>query len=116
MRRVDACNLVTQAEIASRVKLSRQAINHYVSGKRGPGGFPPPACNIDDDERSTMWNWCEVASWFHQNDMIREEQLNEALVLDLINSWLEIERQKCLNPAQAARIFEGLGSEDCACP
>ncbi|MFT7639242.1 MAG: hypothetical protein ACI9G1_000973, partial [Pirellulaceae bacterium] len=39
--RIDTCNLVTQAEIARRVNRSRETIRQYISGDRGPGGFPP---------------------------------------------------------------------------
>src|SRR4051794_13075881 len=39
---VDECNMVTQAEIARRIKRSRQLVHQYITGQRGPGGFPPP--------------------------------------------------------------------------
>ena len=38
--RVDQCDLVTQSEIARRIHRSRQLVNQYITGGRGPGGFP----------------------------------------------------------------------------
>ncbi len=50
VRYVDECNLVTQAEIARRIKRSRQLVNQYITGKRGPGGFPGPDCTITEEK------------------------------------------------------------------
>lgn len=40
--RVDQCDLVTQAEIARRIGRTRQLVNQYISGERGPGAFHRP--------------------------------------------------------------------------
>ena len=68
--RIDVCNLVTQSEIAHKIGRTRQLVHQYVTGERGPGGFPPPACNVSDDADSPLWYWCEVAYWLYQNNMI----------------------------------------------
>ena len=57
--RVDECNLVTPAEIARRIGRSRQLIHQYMTGKRGPGGFPAPECNLTDG--APLWAWCAVS-------------------------------------------------------
>lgn len=114
VRRIDSCNLVTQAEIATRTGRSRQVIHNYVNGNRGPGGFPPPVCHIDDDH-APLWYWCEVASWLSEHDMISKEDQDQALVVDLVNNLLDLQRQKCLAPETAAMIFESLGALDCEC-
>jgi hypothetical protein len=112
VRRVDACNLVTQAEIALRCKRSRQVIHAYINGKRGPGGFPPPACHI---EETPMWMWCEVARWLYEHDMISEDDRDQALIFDLINSLLDFQHQKCVSPETAEEILRELGPADCEC-
>ena len=38
--RVDTCNLVTQADIARKIGRTRQLVHQYITGRRGPGGFP----------------------------------------------------------------------------
>ena len=103
VRRVDHCGLVTQAEIAKRINYSRQAIAYYIKGERGPGGFPPPACYIDD-EQAPLWNWCEVAQWMKDNQLIDDKKLEEALVIDMINERLESRRHQALNPELVKRI------------
>lgn len=49
-------DLVTIDDIAERAGRSSQAVSHWVTGKRGPGGFPAPVLN-------RMWSWAQVAQW-----------------------------------------------------
>ncbi len=104
--RVDECDLVTQAEIGRRVGRSRQVINQYISGKRGPGGFPPPTCEITDG--TSLWLWSEVAYWLRQNDMIKEQDLVDARDRDAINAILDYQRQMQLEPAAFEELSESL--------
>ena len=69
--RVDTCNVVTQADIARKIGRTRQLVHQYITGQRGPGGFPAPVCNITDGV--PLWFWCEVAYWLRQNDMISHD-------------------------------------------
>lgn len=94
--RVDFCNLVTQSDIARRIGRTRQLVHQYIRGARGPGGFPPPACEIC--EESPLWYWCEVAHWLRRNDMIQEAVLREAQEVDSINAVLEVQRQRVAIP------------------
>ncbi len=110
--RVDYCNLVTQADIARKIGVSRQVINNYIAGKRGPGGFPPPACDITDD--SPLWYWCEVAYWLYQNDMIREEVLRDAQEVSIINSVLELQYQRGIEPGLTEEIYRFITSLETA--
>lgn len=93
--RVDECDLVTPAEIARRINRSRQLVYQYMTGKRGPGGFPPPACHLTVG--APLWLWCEVSFWLCQNDMIRPEQLHEAEVIATINNALGLVHQRGRN-------------------
>jgi hypothetical protein len=85
--RVDECNLVTQAEIARRIGRSRQLVHQYMIGERGPGGFPPPACQIAD--RAPLWTWCAVSQWLAANSLLRPEVSHNAVVIEAINYALE---------------------------
>lgn len=106
--RVDECTLVTPSEIARRIGRSRQLVHQYITGQRGPGGFPPPACMIT--ENAPFWSWCEVSFWLCQNDMIRPEEFREAEVIFAINNALDHAHQKGRNPElveEVARAVAG---------
>lgn len=110
VRRVDVCSLVTQAEIARRSNLTRQAINNYVIGKRGEG-FPAPVCNLHDDHNAPLWNWCEVAQWLSERQLLSSEVTDEAFGLDIINTHLERLYQKNARPGILSKIEASF--EDC---
>jgi transcriptional regulator with XRE-family HTH domain len=106
--RVDECDLVTQSDIARRIGRTRQQVHQYVTGERGPGGFPAPACQIA--EGAPLWQWCEVSYWLCQNDMIRPEQLREAEVIATINTALDLVHQRKRNPdlvEEVTRVIAG---------
>jgi hypothetical protein len=104
--RVDEFSLVTQAEIARKIGRSRQLVNQYITGVRGPGGFPGPACDITDG--FPLWRWCEVAQWLFQNGMIRETELRAAETVAVINSVLEFVYHRQLNPELVVELFSDL--------
>jgi predicted transcriptional regulator len=102
---VDARDLVTQAEIARRIGRTRQLVQQYIAGKRGPGGFPP-ACQVAGE--AALWMWCDVAYWLWRNDMIREEELHDAQQLAGINTVLELHRQQGLAPAFMHEVIQAI--------
>ncbi len=104
--RVDQCDLITQSEIARRIHRSRQLVNQYILGTRGPGGFPAPACNITD--RAPLWYWYEVAFWLWENNIIKEDDLRDAQNLTVINRVLELEYQRQLAPDRTQEIMDAL--------
>jgi hypothetical protein len=106
--RVDYCNLVTQSDIARRIKRSRQLVHQYMIGARGPGGFPPPACEISDE--APLWYWCEVAYWLWENNMIKEDVLRDAQEVDIINSVLELRHQQKMMPELTDEIMRTVQS------
>ena len=107
---IDECNLVTQAEIARRSNRSRQVVHQYITGQRGPGGFPGPDCYITDEK--PLWRWCEVADWLRQNDMIKEDTLRDAQLIATINSVLEYQHQRHLDPALTEEILQLMTAEE----
>jgi len=100
--RVDACDLVTPSEIARRIGRSRQLVFQYISGHRGPKGFPPPECHLS--EGAPLWGWCAVSSWLADHDMVRSEERLNAEVVAAINTSLEAARQRGRNPKLAKEI------------
>lgn len=102
--RVDGCNLVTQSDIARRIGRSRQTVHQYMIGSRGPGGFPPPACDLT--EAAPLWYWCEVAYWLSEHDMIKDHVLQEARDIDIINSVLELQHQKKVAPELTKEVID----------
>lgn len=102
--RVDTCNLVTQAEVARRLGRSRQNIEQYINGRRGPGGFPAPACNITEGQ--PLYYWCEVAYWACQHKLLSEKDNSEAQEIATLNTILELEHQKAIAPEMTAAMIE----------
>ncbi len=100
--RVDECNLVTQAEIARRINRSRQLVHQYMTGERGPGGFPPPECHLK--QGAPLWAWCAVSYWLSQNSIVRPEESWNAEVAAAINNWLEADRFRDRHPDLLTRI------------
>jgi len=109
--RVDYCNLVTQADIARKIGRSRQLVHQYMTGERGPGDFPSPACGIVDDV--PLWYWCEVADWLWQNNMVKEDVLRDAEEVEIINNVLELMRQKTMNPDLTAEVIRSISPQIC---
>jgi hypothetical protein len=104
--RVDDCNLVTQADIARKIGRHRQVVHQFITGTRGPGGFPAPSCQIDDS--SVLWRWCEVAHWLWQNGMLKENALRAAEDVDTINSVLDFVHKKHVDPSFVEEFFSEL--------
>lgn len=104
--RVDECDLVTPSEIARRIGRSRQLVQQYICGKRGPGGFPPPECHLTD--HAPLWAWCAVSYWLVQNNLLRPEVGWNAEVVEAINNFLERERQRQRHPKLLEEIQQGL--------
>ena len=92
VKSVDDCNLVSQADIARRIRRTRQQVGQYVAGTRGPGNFPGPDCYVS--EGHPLWMWCEVSYWLYQNGIIGENVLEEARVVAGINSVLDLIHQQ----------------------
>lgn len=106
--RVDYCDLVNLSDIARRIQRSRQLVHQYMNGNRGPGGFPPPSCEITDG--SPLWFWCEVANWLWQNDMIKENVLRDAEEVGVINAVLELENLRKVHSELTAEVIRTVGA------
>ncbi len=113
--RVDHCDLVTQSEIAQRADRHRQHIHQYIHGTRGPGGFPPPACDLT--EGKPLWYWCEVAHWLWTNGIVKEDVVRDARDVAQINSVLDYIRQREWDPGLTEEVSRIMTQDPCpACP
>jgi sulfite reductase alpha subunit-like flavoprotein len=57
---------VSVREIAERAKVTETSVRYWISGQRGPGGFPEPAVRR---ERLSLFSWAEVAAWLAWNKL-----------------------------------------------
>ena len=105
---VDECNLVTQSEIARRIHRTRQMVNQYITGRRGPGSFPAPEHHLADG--APLWLWSSVSAWLAENHIIRPDEYLSAQVIAAINTSLEQARQKKRNPALIKEISRELSA------
>jgi hypothetical protein len=51
---------VTVEEIAERAKVTSASVRYWISGERGPGGFPEPKVKR---RRASLYSWAEVSGW-----------------------------------------------------
>lgn len=54
-------DLVTVEDIAEKTRRSGQAVGHWITGERGPGGFPAPV--IHRSSRIKLYSWAQVSRW-----------------------------------------------------
>src|SRR5437764_7353594 len=50
-------DLVVTEEIAQRARVTSAAVRYWVSGERGPGGFPDP---VIKRQRASLYSWAQV--------------------------------------------------------
>jgi hypothetical protein len=59
-------DLVALTEIAERTDRTFAAVDHWATGRRGPGGFPEPRV---PRPRVSLYSWAEVAVWLEQHGL-----------------------------------------------
>jgi hypothetical protein len=84
-------DLVVNDEIAQRAKVTPAAARYWVSGDRGPGGFPDP---VVKRQRASLYSWAQVSAWLSAArlgavDYVAEET---ARACALINAALTVRR------------------------
>jgi len=81
-------DLVTEADIAKRLKRSRQTISLWVKrARRQQKPFPNPISRLSD--KSPMWRWFEVVEWLYCQRLVRNKQLlNLAKFIEHLNAVL----------------------------
>lgn len=74
VERVEFDELLTATAIAERIGRTRQSVQQLISGKRGPGGFPPPAEWVVGTK---VWEWLKVAGWVRETLGIEQLRASE---------------------------------------
>lgn len=84
--RIEPDDLVSAAEIASRLGVSRQNVAQLISGERGHERlpFPLPASHLTT--RTRLWRWSEVVAWYGKADA---DEVERARWIALENRRLE---------------------------
>jgi hypothetical protein len=65
-------DLVSISDIGRRVGVNRETVRFWVSGKRGPGGFPRPRDVVGGNIQ--VWDWASVALWLCRNYAFGDER------------------------------------------
>jgi hypothetical protein len=111
--RVEPDELVSSAEIATRVGLNRETIRLYATGRRGPGTFPPPVARLRS--RSPLYRWTDVAPWLaHHGGTAAAHstaQLETATLIGMLNAAFDL-RRLAPRTAEHASLREVLGEID----
>lgn len=93
-------HLVTLADIAERMSMTRQAVSLLMLGERGPGDFPKPILKISN--KSPLWRWSSIAEWFYQQGKITDHDvIDNANTVEDINSALELRNKKAFTHRQS---------------
>lgn len=82
VRHVEPDDLVTQADIASRLGRTSESIRLLSLGRRGKGDFPEPVARAT--LRGSLWSWSEVAVWAKRP----AEEVERARLIALANAQL----------------------------
>lgn len=84
---------VSEADIAKRLHMKRQAVSLWVRGERRASD-PFPRAVMKLAEKSPLWRWSEVVQWLYRNHLITDKAMVvEALFIENMNVALE-ERDK----------------------
>jgi len=78
---------------ARKIDKSPQYVQQLMSGKRGPGAFPPPVCHLS--RNMLLWQWCAVAFWLCENNIIKPEVVADAQFTYAVNKALERQQDPC---------------------
>ncbi len=104
--RVDDANLLNQAQMGVLVHKTRQMVNQYIAGKKGPGGFPAPACEFPNGKR--LWDWSTASLWFFKAGILGMDRCKEAELIRAINNQLERRVLNTQNPKLLGEISKRL--------
>lgn len=77
-------DLVVTDEIAQRARVTSAAVRYWMSGERGPGGFPEP---VVKRRRASLYSWAEVSAWLSaaklgEADHLAEETARACVLID----------------------------------
>lgn len=76
-------------EIAERAGVTPAAVRYWITGERGPGGFPGPKIRR---QRTSMYSWAEVSAWLAAARVgeVDHEAAQTARACALVNAALTV--------------------------
>lgn len=105
---LDAGELVSMPEIATRFQRAPETIRLYVAGKRGPGSFPAPVVGLSRNTK--LWEWPAVAAWGRENLHLElpEDEADLAAARTISAALRVREGERLLDAAQTRELQEVL--------
>ncbi|HXL89803.1 MAG TPA: hypothetical protein VN969_12670 [Streptosporangiaceae bacterium] len=84
-------DLVLADEIAERAKVTAAAVRYWITGERGPGGFPEPRLRR---QRASLYSWAEVSAWLAAAKLgdVDYEAAQTARACALVNAALTVRK------------------------
>jgi len=98
--RIEPDELVTASEAGDRLGQTRQSIQLYSTGARGPGGFPSPIMGVG--RRSPLYRWSEIVAWARAN-LGSDLEAPDTHLIAALNAAIELRRYA---PDDALRFLE----------
>jgi hypothetical protein len=82
---------VTVDDIAERASVTVTAVRYWISGGRGPGGFPQPKVAR---ARGSLYSWAEVSAWLSKAKLGQVDHLaaETARAASLVHDALAVRR------------------------
>jgi len=98
-------NLVPFAEIAERTGRTVATVDHWVRGRRGPGGFPEPRIKR---AKASLYSWAEVTRWLHEHGLadVSETDVETARVCEIADSLVRARRLQHELPPKDRRLLQ----------
>jgi hypothetical protein len=88
---IEPDHLVNLADIAARAGITRAAASHYAQGDRGKD-FPAPIVRVTTE--SPLWDWVDVARWFHRQGRLPIEELLRARIVRQVNITIMVQERR----------------------
>lgn len=97
-------DLVTLTEIADRVGRTVATVDHWATGRRGPGTFPEPRIRRP---RASLYSWAQVAEWLREHGLaeVSAADVETARMCEIADSLVRAQRlQRELPPDDRALL------------
>jgi hypothetical protein len=98
-------DLLTLADVADRIGQSRESVRRYVTGVRGPGGFPPPVNPGRDG--AVFYRWSEVVPWLREHLHLDVADVDPALVVANLILQARRHRQQVTHMSALSELLAG---------
>ena len=93
--------MVTAEDIAEKTNRSGQAVGHWITGERGPGGFPGPV--IHRGSRVKLYSWAEVSFWLSTTGLGRIDAVAAETAIGAVEVDALLRARKVLRDAPTAQ-------------